>query len=74
MKFDQKENGDCDWIFSEEEIKIINEKKKLVFTSEALRDFGNNLVKMVANWNFKFNKDLKNKSTHSSQVDLKDDI
>tara|TARA_R110000737_G_scaffold293243_1_gene299868 strand:+ start:578 stop:802 length:225 start_codon:yes stop_codon:yes gene_type:complete len=74
MKFHQKENGDCDLIFSEEEIKILSSKKKLSFSSESLRHFGNNLVKMVANWNLRFNEDIKNKQTFSDEVDLNNDV
>jgi hypothetical protein len=33
MRFNQKENGDCDLIFSEEEIKILNKNKKNNFYS-----------------------------------------
>ena len=74
MRFNQKENGDCDLIFSEEEIKILNKNKKITFTAEGLRDFGNNLVKIVADWNIRFNKELQNKSTHSNTVYLEDDV
>tara|TARA_R110000796_G_scaffold201944_1_gene318206 strand:- start:302 stop:526 length:225 start_codon:yes stop_codon:yes gene_type:complete len=74
MKFDQKENGECDLIFNDKEIEIIKNKKKLIFTAEGLRHFGNNLVKIVADWNLKFNKDMQNKPTYSDQVDIKDDI
>ena len=68
MKFFQKENGDCDLVFDDREIEIINNKKKICFTAEGLRHFGNNLVKMVTDWNMKFNKDLQNKSSNSSEV------
>jgi len=74
MRFNQKENGDCDLIFSEEEIKILNKNKKITFTAEGLRHFGNNLVKIVADWNMRFNKELQNKSTHSNTVYLEDDV
>ena len=71
MKFNQKENGDCDLIFSDKEIKILNDRKKLTFTERGLRDFGNNLVKIVAEWNSRFNEDIKKKQTFSNEVDLK---
>lgn len=74
MKFYQKKNGDCDLIFNDEEIEIIKNKKKLSFTAEGLRHFGNNLVKIVADWNLKFNKDLKKKSTNSAEINYKNDI
>jgi len=74
MKFYQKENGECDLIFEDKEIEIIKNKKKLIFTTEALRHFGNNLVKIVADWNTKFNKDIQNKSSNLNKVDVKDDI
>ena len=74
MQFKKLEDGSCDLIFSEEEIKILNKNKKITFTAEGLRDFGNNLVKIVADWNMRFNKVLQNKSTHSITVYLEDDV
>jgi hypothetical protein len=36
MKFYQKKDGSCDIVFSEQELKIINEHKKLKLTAETL--------------------------------------
>jgi hypothetical protein len=63
MKFNQKKDGSCDMIFSWKEIFIILRKRKLTFTPEGLRHFGNVLVKIVSDWNIRFNTELKNKST-----------
>jgi hypothetical protein len=63
MIFNQYENGSCDILFSDEEIKAIQENKKLHLSDEALRHFGNNLVKLVADWNLKFNEDIRAKQT-----------
>lgn len=63
MRFDQKEDGSCDLVFSWREIFILLRKRKLHFTPEGLRHFGNTLVKIVADWNIKFNEELKNKQT-----------
>lgn len=63
MKFNQKEDGSCDIIFSWREIFIILRKRKLILTAEYLRHFGNVLVRIVSDWNLKFNKELKQKQT-----------
>jgi hypothetical protein len=64
MKFKQYENGSCDIEFSKEEIKIISKNKKIHLTDEYLKHFGNNLVKIVSDWHFKFNDELKKKMTY----------
>jgi len=66
MKFKQYENGSCDIEFSLKERWIILKKGKIHLTDEALRHFGNKLVQMVAEWNFKFNEELKNKQTFNN--------
>jgi len=66
MKFKQHENGSCDIEFSWKERMIIFRKGKLHFSDEMLRHFGNNLVRMVSEWNLKFNEDLKNKNTYDN--------
>jgi len=63
MKFIQYENGSCDIEFSEEEIKILNEKRKLHLSDENLRHFGNNLVRIVSDWQLKFKPEIANKTT-----------
>lgn len=63
MRFTQYENGSCDIEFSEEEVKVISEKKRIHLSQESLRHFGNNLVKLVADWQVKFNEEVKNKTT-----------
>ena len=63
MKFKQYENGSCDIEFSLKERWIILKKGKIHLSDEALRHFGNNLVKMVADWQLKFNEDVANKQT-----------
>ena len=63
MKLKQYKDGSCDIIFSKSESKIINEQNKIHLTDEFLRHFGNNLVKMVADWNLKFSEDIKNLET-----------
>jgi hypothetical protein len=63
MKFKQHENGSCDIEFSKEEVKIIYKKKSIHLSEEALRHFGNNLVKIVTDWQAKFSEKVKNKQT-----------
>jgi len=66
MKFKQHENGSCDIEFSVKERWIILKKGKIHLSDEALRHFGNNLVKMVSEWNLKFNEEVKNKITYDN--------
>jgi hypothetical protein len=63
MIFKQYENGSCDIEFSEEEISIINKKGKIYLSEEALRHFGNCLVRIVSDFNLKFKEEIKNKQT-----------
>ena len=75
MKFIQNKNdGACDLHFSDEEIKIIIRNKKIHFSPEFLRHFGNTLVKIVMDFNINFNEDVKNMQTSGNQsIDLSDD-
>ena len=59
MIFKQYENGSCDILFSDEEIKIIQEKQFLHLSDESLKHFGNHLVHIVMDWNIKFKEDIK---------------
>ena len=59
MIFDQKEDGSCEIIFSQEEIKIVTKYKKLYLTQEFLRHFSNTLVNMTIQFNKKFNEETK---------------
>ena len=69
-----KEDGSCEIIFSENEIKIIKEKKKFYLDAESLRHFGNVLMKMVADQNMNFNDELKFRKTIGNEiVEGKDD-
>jgi hypothetical protein len=63
MKFKQYENGSCDIEFSKQEIEILNKNGKLHLSDENLKHFGNNLVKIVLEWQLKFNDKVKNKQT-----------
>ena len=66
MKFKQHENGSCDIEFSWKERLILLKKGKLHLSDEALRHFGNKLVHMVAEWNFKFKDEIKNTNTYDN--------
>tara|TARA_Y100000004_G_scaffold101131_1_gene113358 strand:+ start:2528 stop:2755 length:228 start_codon:yes stop_codon:yes gene_type:complete len=63
MKFNQYEDGSCDILFSKEETEIISKKQKLHLSDVFLRHFGNNLVKVVADWNIKFSEEVQNQET-----------
>ena len=59
MIFDQKKDGSCDIIFSTEEVKIINQNKKIHLSTESLKKFGDNLVKIVIEFNHRFDDKIK---------------
>ena len=65
MRFNQQENGSCDLIFSDEEIKVINKHKKLYFTPEFLRHFSNALMRMSVEFNERFDEKTKNLITRT---------
>ena len=72
MKIQQFDDGSADIIFEDDEITILTQKKKLHLDAEGLRHFGNMLVKIVSDWNFNFNEDLKKKQTeHTTPVKFK---
>lgn len=64
MQFKQYENGSCDIEFSLKERWIILKKGKIHLSDESLKHFGNTIVKIVADWNIKFNKEIQNKITY----------
>jgi hypothetical protein len=66
MKFKQYDNGSCDIEFSKEEIEILNKKEKLHLTSETFKHFGNMFIKLVMDWNEKFDEKTKNLMTNKS--------
>jgi len=55
MIFKQYEDGSCDIIFSWKERLILLKKGKLHLSDTALKNFGNNLAKIVFEFNHKFN-------------------
>jgi hypothetical protein len=63
MKFKQYENGSCDIEFSWKERITLFKKGKLHLSDENLKHFGNNLVKMVMDWQIKFKEDVANKQS-----------
>ena len=73
MKFIQKKDGGAEIIFSNEEIKIITNTNKLTLNDEALRHFGNNLVKIVSEWNLNFNTKTQNLMTEENQEIISDE-
>jgi len=63
MIFKQYENGSCDIEFSSQEIKIINERGKIHLSDEMLKHFGNNLMKIIFDWQIKFKEEVANQTT-----------
>jgi len=68
MKFKQYENGSCDIEFSEEEIHIINQNKKIHLSDESLRHFGNMLVRIVSDWQLRFNEKTSNLTSFDDSI------
>jgi hypothetical protein len=64
MKFKQYDNGSCDIEFSWKERFTLFRKGKLHLSDEHLRHFGNNLVKIVVDWQTKFKEEVQNKQTN----------
>lgn len=64
MKFKQYEDGSCDIEFSFKERWIIFKKGKIHLSDENLRHFGNHLIKIVMDWQLKFNEEVANKQTY----------
>jgi hypothetical protein len=60
MKFVKKKNGNVDIIFSDEEVKIFSETRKLTLTPIAVRHFENNLMKVIADMHATLPENLKN--------------
>jgi hypothetical protein len=72
MIFKQHEDGSCDIEFSWKERLILFRKGKLHLSDEALKHFGNTLMKMVMDWQLYMKKDLAEKMTsHSSKIEGK---
>ena len=71
MKFKQYENGSCDIEFSWKERLILFKKGKLHLSEEFLKHFGNNLIKVVMDWQLKFNEKTQNITNYSNKVDSK---
>lgn len=63
MKFKQYKDGSCDIEFSWKERIILFRKGKLHLSDEYLRHFGNNLMKIIAEWQINFKQELANKQT-----------
>ena len=63
MIFKQYKNGSCDIEFSFKERMLILRKGKLHLSDEMLKHFGNHLVKIVMDWQLKFNEEVADKIT-----------
>jgi hypothetical protein len=71
MIFKQYDNGSCDIEFSWKERIMILKKGKIHLSDENLKHFGNNLIKVVMEWQLKFNEKTQNIQTYSNKVDSK---
>jgi hypothetical protein len=69
MEFRQfPEDGSCDLHFNDEEIEIIKKNKKIHFTPSFLRHFGNALIRIVMEFNERFDEETKSKQTKPDEV------
>ena len=68
MKFHQYKNGSCDIIFSKKEKEIISKSGKLHLPDTTLKHFGNVLVRIVAEFNMKFRKELQDLPTKDNTI------
>lgn len=64
MNFKQYKNGSCDIEFSLKERWVILKNGKIHLSEDNLKHFGNNLVKIVAEWHLNFKEDTKNLITY----------
>ena len=69
MQIKQYKDGSAKIVFSEEEKKIILDKGCLTFTAEGLRHFGNNLVKIVSEFQLYFDEKTKQMYTESNDIE-----
>jgi hypothetical protein len=65
MKFKQYDDGSCDIEFSWKERFILLKRGKLHLSDDNLKHFGNYLVKIVSDWQLKFNE--KTKKLHTEK-------
>ena len=63
MKIVQPNDGSCDIVFNWKEILVLFRKKKLHLSPEALRHFGNTLMKIVILWNQRFDEKVLSQQT-----------
>tara|TARA_R100001163_G_C5017710_1_gene161480 strand:- start:557 stop:814 length:258 start_codon:yes stop_codon:yes gene_type:complete len=66
MIFNQLKDGSCDIVFSEEEKKIIMDKGKISLTATGLKHFGNNLMRIVMEFNMNFDEKLMKTGTNEN--------
>jgi|TARA_R110000787_G_C13207889_1_gene424810 hypothetical protein len=74
MKFIQYKDGSCDLKFSFKERITLFIRGKIIFTPTALKYFGNNLMKILVDFQNNFDEDLKRKMSESNEIDTKNDI
>jgi len=73
MKFDQKNDGSCDIVFTDEELAILSKYKKLHLPKESTKDFINNLAKVIFELLEKLDEKTKNLQSFDSNVTTKND-
>jgi len=73
MIFKQYDDGGGELEFNDEEIKTLTKTKKLIFDPTGLRDFGNNLMKVIFETFDKLPNEEKERQTKSPIVKTKND-
>lgn len=69
MEIRQYNDGSAEIVFSDDEKKIIEKNSSIKLTQEGLRHFGNNLVKIVVDFQTKFDDKTKQISSYSDDVE-----
>ena len=68
MKFIQYKDGSCDLKFSFKERITLFISGKIIFTPTALKYFGNNLMKILVDFQNNFDEDLKRKMSEYDEL------
>lgn len=66
-----KDDGSAEIVFNEQEIEIINSKKKLFFEPTAMKSFVNNLVHVATVFNMKLKENAHQLSHEGEDIKTK---
>ena len=72
MIFKQQHKGDCEIIFNDKEIEILNKQKKLILSPKNLRDFSNNLIHVLSQFYVNLPEEEQQRETTSPEIKIDD--